>query len=511
MKKFANILLASALAFGMGMFAIGLPARAEAPVQKEEEINQQVPAASTEKEEAIQIKNIPSGPIIPGTRLRLSATLSPDIGKKKILWSSSKPKVARITSKGVVKACKKGTTIITAKIKNTSQKASFKLSVKNPIKLKKIAITGNPTALAGDSVQLTTKLYPKNTTDWDILWKSSNKKVATVDENGMVTAKKPGKVTITAKERKRKKSKKFKLKVLKVPVTGIHFALNNKTSMETGTKIPLSVQVMPQNATNHKMKWKSDTPSAATVDKDGTVTALRPTENVTITATSADNKKLSCTWNIKITIANGYITKSMLDKLDLTAIHKVMIVAHPDDETLWGGGHLLEDEYLVVCMTNGWNEKRKAAFYNNMRKTNDKCIILNYPDIKKRLGKGKYEADMLTTCLHAIEKDVERILSYKKWEEVITHNPFGEYGKYHHQQISKAVTKGFHKVCKKDSKLWYFGKYYAKGKVTGKQIRPELLYIKNKMIDIYYPTAQGAIDAFGHMIPYENWIPEEKW
>lgn len=43
----------------------------------------------------------------------------------------------------------------------------------------------------------------------------------------------------------------------------------------------------------------------------------------------------------------------------------MMITAHPDDETLWGGGHLLEGEYLVVCMTHGWNEKRRTAFETN--------------------------------------------------------------------------------------------------------------------------------------------------
>ena len=42
-----------------------------------------------------------------------------------------------------------------------------------------------------------------------------------------------------------------------------------------------------------------------------------------------------------------------------------------------------------------------------------------------------------------MQKDIETILSYKNWEQVVTHNPTGEYGKYHHQQISKLVTKGF--------------------------------------------------------------------
>ena len=45
-----------------------------------------------------------------------------------------------------------------------------------------------------------------------------------------------------------------------------------------------------------------------------------------------------------------------------TDVDKLMIVAHPDDELLWGGGHLIEGEYLVVCMTHGWNPKRRTAF-----------------------------------------------------------------------------------------------------------------------------------------------------
>ncbi len=513
MKKFAIHLFLSAFLFGMGVFVLNSPGNAEASSQKWNCGGRKMDSASTKGGAAgtIIILNIPSEPVVAGTRIKLSATVHPAKSKKKILWSSSKKSVARVTSKGVVRACKKGTTVITARIKNTRKKAVFKLRVKAPIKLKKIVILGRNQVTVGNSVQLTEKLYPKNTTDRDIIWKTSNKKLAEVDDDGLVTAKKTGNVTITAKERKRKKSKKFKIKILKIPVTDVCFSSSNKTSMEIGTKIPLSVQVMPQNATNRILKWKSSDSSVATVDKKGVVTALRPIENVTITATSADNKKIYCTWNIKITIDDGYITRAMLDRLDLTSIHKVMFVAHPDDETLWGGAHLLEDEYLVVCMTNGWNAKRKSAFFDIMRKSNDKGIILDYPDIKRRLGNGKYEADQFSTCLDAMKKDIGRVLSYKKWEQVITHNPFGEYGKYHHQQISKAVTNQFHKLCKRETELWYFGRYYAQGKVPGEKIEPELLLIKNTMVARYYPTAVGAIVAFGHMIPYENWISADKW
>ena len=37
------------------------------------------------------------------------------------------------------------------------------------------------------------------------------------------------------------------------------------------------------------------------------------------------------------------------DQIDYKESQKLMIVAHPDDETIWGGSHLLEGNYLVVC------------------------------------------------------------------------------------------------------------------------------------------------------------------
>mgnify|MGYP000169896743 CR=1 FL=1 len=43
----------------------------------------------------------------------------------------------------------------------------------------------------------------------------------------------------------------------------------------------------------------------------------------------------------------GQITKEMLDELPLSDCTKLMVVAHPDDETLWGGAHLTEGGWLL--------------------------------------------------------------------------------------------------------------------------------------------------------------------
>lgn len=54
--------------------------------------------------------------------------------------------------------------------------------------------------------------------------------------------------------------------------------------------------------------------------------------------------------------------------LNISIIHaeepeSLMIVAHPDDETIWGGSHLINGNYTVLCITNGNNKKKKKRVY----------------------------------------------------------------------------------------------------------------------------------------------------
>ena len=72
--------------------------------------------------------------------------------------------------------------------------------------------------------------------------------------------------------------------------------------------------------------------------------------------------------------------------LDLDGYDKVMFVAHPDDDLLWGGRHLIEDDYLVVCMTRGNDPVRSAEFKSVMEATGDKHLILSYPDKSEKIA-----------------------------------------------------------------------------------------------------------------------------
>lgn len=76
---------------------------------------------------------------------------------------------------------------------------------------------------------------------------------------------------------------------------------------------------------------------------------------------------------------------SLMLCLNTSVIHakepeSLMIVAHPDDETIWGGSHLINGNYTVLCITNGNNKKRKKEFMNV---TSTSCNI--YTSIQKNI------------------------------------------------------------------------------------------------------------------------------
>ena len=133
------------------------------------------------------------------------------------------------------------------------------------------------------TLQLTLKNNKKKVT-----WSSSNKKVATVSSKGLVTAKAPGTVTITAKNSSKKYYCTVKVKALKIKKIGIH----GSASVAEGKKIKLSASVSPSDAFNKKIKWSSSNEKVATVSQNGTVTARKHgTVYITVTALDGSEKR----------------------------------------------------------------------------------------------------------------------------------------------------------------------------------------------------------------------------
>lgn len=164
-----------------------------------------------------------------GKKATLKANITPsDAANKAVAWSIDKTakskKYASISSKGVLTTNKKGagkTVTVTATAKDGSgKKGTIKIKIMKGGVTKVSLKAKSKKVKAGKKVTIktTVKYSGKKKSDANVklAWKTSNKKVATVNSKGVVTAKKAGKVTITATSTDgTKKSGKIKITVTK--------------------------------------------------------------------------------------------------------------------------------------------------------------------------------------------------------------------------------------------------------------------------------------------------------
>lgn len=140
----------------------------------------------------------------------------------------------------------------------------------------------------GETFTLTATVNPADATNPAIEWSSSDVAVATVDENGVVTAVAEGEATITATsvaDPAKFASCKVVVKKPFVAVDGITLS-ETTAKLEIGSTITLTATVSPDNATEPAVTWSSDNTAVATVE-DGVVTAVSVGEAV-ITAKAGE-------------------------------------------------------------------------------------------------------------------------------------------------------------------------------------------------------------------------------
>ena len=122
----------------------------------------------------------------------------------------------------------------------------------------------------------------------DVQWESSDPTIATVDENGLLTAVGDGKVTITAKLRGTSLSATTDEIICRgIPVTSVSINSDASTTMQIGSTQQLTAAVAPANATNQNVTWSSSNEQVLTVSETGLVTAVGA-GSASITATVDD-------------------------------------------------------------------------------------------------------------------------------------------------------------------------------------------------------------------------------
>ena len=126
-----------------------------------------------------------------------------------------------------------------------------------------------------------------------LTWQSSNTSVATIDQNGNMSATGIGKTIIMCTAHN---GVSASCEVTVNPIMVSSIALNQtEAEMCVGDKLQLSATVLPVNATTPAVAWTSSDESVAIVDENGQVTALKSGDvRITATATDGSGKSANC-------------------------------------------------------------------------------------------------------------------------------------------------------------------------------------------------------------------------
>ena len=221
---------------------------------------------------AISLSLPSSSTVARGSQKAITATVSPDPTSSKISWTSSDDSVASVDQNGNVTGVSIGQAVITAATDN-GYSDTCTVTVNAPVTSMQFE-RPSVTIYKNDTDKLNLITDPADTTD-TISYSSSSSSYVSVSSDGTITSKSSARtVTITATASSGVKAYCTVTVIDQpVPVTSVTLDVNTKT-VQAGEVFKLTDTISPSNATNKSVHWRSTDESVATVNQDGTVTAV---------------------------------------------------------------------------------------------------------------------------------------------------------------------------------------------------------------------------------------------
>ncbi|MDO5590475.1 MAG: Ig-like domain-containing protein [Lachnospiraceae bacterium] len=291
---------------------------------------------------------------------------TPQNADKSVRYQSKNTKIATVNSKGVVTGKKLGKTkIVVTAMQNKKLKKYVTIEVKN-LKPTKLTLNAKNVKIKyGDKYQLIAKVRPQNMY-CPVVFSSNNKKVATIDKNGVIRGKKAGTATITARTKYKNKKGKYLYKKCTVKVSHNYKLVKsvNPTCEKAGYKkykcdCCNKISTTKLKATGHK--WK-------------TLEEIKPT------CENSGQKKEECSncHKVKITKlkATGHDYSIIIEKKEAT-----------DDE----------DGYLITkCKVCGKTNRQTL--------TKDRTYTIDLGNGKTTTVVGHYEREMEEEMFNAVNQ-----------------------------------------------------------------------------------------------------------
>ena len=332
-----------------------------------------------------------------GQSATLKASVLPEnASDQRVLWTSSDENTVRVEN-GLITAVNGGTALITAETVDGKFKAVCYVTVN--VSAEKIEFDRSGLLLAkGEKAAVKATVLPENTYNKAVIWQSENEEIATVDENGVVTAVSVGKTSVVCKTVVGEVEAVLAVEVYE-PVTEITLT-GEKDELWIGQSLTLSAAVKPDNASDKTLKWTSDNEAAATVE-NGTVTA-KAAGRAVITASSSDGKvsgSFTLTVKQQVTEISLSQTELTLNEEETATLTAAALPENAFDKTLvWES----EDENTVTVDQNGnITAVAKGECYVTVTSadtfTTARCLVrvirpvtsINISNRQLRLEKGK--------------------------------------------------------------------------------------------------------------------------
>ena len=189
-------------------------------------------------------------------------------------------------------------------------------------------------------------------------------------------------------------------------------------------------------------------------------------------------------------------------------VKALVIVAHPDDETLWMGSYILDNkmwEWHILSLCRADDIDRAPKFRKVCALLGAQCNIADLED-----------ENLQPLALTIVIQKIKELLPSQNFDYIFTHGENGEYGHIRHKEIYQAVNKMIQAKELSCKSVFYFSyniaeKQYEKGNKTNLifSIPSNLQKMKKHLIHDVYGFKEGVFESNLCNIPEESFFMRE--
>ncbi len=161
----------------------------------------------------------------------------------------------------------------------------------------------------------------------------------------------------------------------------------------------------------------------------------------------------------------------------------ILIVAHPDDDTLFFHTFIKKYNPYVCLMTTGWSLRRSPCFVKTMR--------------EYRVRFRMYDLESRDTRCNLLAKNVASCLNMGRFKICATHGPTGEYGHEMHRRVHEAVVSQAHCTVLVP---------VTENEIEAYPISNELIQEKKHIFNNNYTTELFVLDQYKKWVEHEHLV-----